>query len=305
MKTLQAISAFVRTVDAGSLSAAGRSLGLSPASVSRLVGSLEDELGVQLLNRSSRSLSLTVPGKEYFLRASKILQDLDEAHRMVGEFKATPKGLLKIHSRTLVGIHLIAPSLKQFSDENPDVVVELTLSENAANLLQDGYDLDIRIGELQDSMEVVSKLISSERILVASPEYLATHQSITQPMDIARHNCLIYKTNVDFSQWKFAKGERVETVIADGNLHTNNGEVLLRAVLGGQGLAVLTDWTVFPAIQAGKLQIVLPEYRVTQSSFETGIYAVYHQKKRTPPNIKRFIDHLQRTVRQQVGSSTR
>src|SRR5690606_35917836 len=139
------------------------------------------------------------------------------------------------------------------------------------NLLQDGYDIDIRIGELHDSMEVVSKLASAERLLVATPAYLESHKAITKPADLLDHNCLIYKTTTEYSDWKFARDDAIEELSVDGRLRTNNGEVLRGATLSGQGIAMLNDWTVMEDIRNGRLRVVLPDYRVTQSSFDTGI----------------------------------
>jgi len=293
------MKAFVQTVKTGSLSAGGRDLGISSASISRRVSGLEEDLGVRLLNRSSRSLSLTAAGEEYYTRAVRILEELDEARNIVNEFKLVPKGLLKIHSRTGVGIQIITPALRQFSLENPDITVDLVLSENNVNLLQDGYDIDVRIGELHDSSEVVSKLASAERLLVASPEYLQRNPKIERPEDLAGHNCLVYKSTADFSHWKFARNDTITEVQANGNLRTNNAEVLRGAAIKGHGLVVLNDWSVLSDIDSGLLKIVLPEYRVTHSSFDTGIYAVFHQKKRTPPNIRQFVDHLKSAIRKQ------
>jgi len=299
MTNILSMRAFVQTVNAGSLSAGGRALGISSASISRRVSALEEELGVRLLNRSSRSLSLTPAGEEYFARAASILEQIDEARRVANEFKVNPKGLLKVHSRTGVGVQIITPALKQFAEDNPDITVELVLSESSVNLLQDGYDVDIRIGELNDSMEVVSKLSGAERLLVASEQYLSRNPPILTPEDLSEHNCLTYKTSIEYSHWKFAKGDTMKEVPVSGNLRTNNGEVLRGAAISGQGVAVLNDWTVLSDVQSGRLKRVLPDYRVTQSSFDTGIYAVFHQKKRTPLNIRQFVDYLKAAIRRQ------
>lgn len=293
MKALDTVRIFVITLKTGSLSAAGRSLGLSPATISRRISALEKELGVQLLDRTSRRLTATEAGIIFHQRVETILEDMAQAENAARHHKQTLEGRLRVHSRTLVGIQLIAPLLRKFSNRYPDLTVDLHLSEEPVNLVEQNYDVDLRIGKLEDSSYVMRKLGAGERILVGSPEYVKTHPPVKVPEDLLTgHNCLTYRKAQEFTSWKYLKGDRVHELKVAGTMHTNNGEVLRRAALSGLGLALLADWSVAKDREAGLLVRLLPGYRLTNSTFDNGVYALFRHTRMLPHKVRVFVDFL-------------
>jgi len=293
MKALDTVRIFVITLQTGSLSAAGRSLGLSPATISRRISALEEELGVQLLDRSSRRLTATESGHIFHQRAEAILEDMAQAEDAARYTRAAPDGRLRVHSRTLVGIQLIAPLLHRFSAQYPDLTIDLHLSEEPVNLIEQNYDVDLRIGKLEDSSYVMRKLGAGERVLVASPAYVASHTPITVPEDLQTgHNCLTYRKAQEPTFWRYLQGDRVRELKINGTVHANNGEVLRRAALSGLGLALLADWSVNEDIQAGRLVRLLSGYRLTNSTFDNGVYALFRHTRMLPQKVRVFVDFL-------------
>jgi len=293
MKALDTVRIFVITLQTGSLSAAARSLGLSPATISRRITSLEEELGVQLLDRTSRSLTATEAGQIFLRRAEAILEDMAQAENAVRHVKQAPEGRLRVHSRTLVGIQLIAPLLRDFSTLYPDLTVDLHLSEGTVNLVEQNYDVDIRIGKLEDSSYVMRKLAAGERVLVGTPDYVASHPPVHAPEDLLQgHNCLTYRKAQEPTSWRYLQGDQVHELKINGTLHSNNGEVLRRAALSGLGLALLADWSVREDLQAGRLVRLLPEYRLTGSTFDNGVYALFRHTHMLPKRVRVFVDFL-------------
>lgn len=293
MKALDTVRIFVITLQTGSLSAAARSLGLSPATISRRISSLEEELGVHLLDRTTRKLTATDAGAVFLQRAEAILEDMAQAENAVRHETQAPEGRLRVHSRTLVGIQLIAPLLREFAKRYPDLVVDLHLSEEAVNLVEQNYDVDLRIGKLEDSSYVMRKLGSGERVLVATPEYLREHPPIAVPEDLSEgHNCLTYRRAMEPTSWRYLQGDRVHEIAVSGTLYSNNGEVLRRAALSGLGLALLADWSVREDVEAGRLVRLLPQYRLTGSTFDNGVYALFRHSRMLPRKVRVFVDFL-------------
>lgn len=293
MKALDTVKIFVITLQTGSLSAAGRSLGLSPATISRRISALEEELGVRLLDRTSRRLTATESGLIFQQRAESILEDMAQAEDAARHTKATPEGRLRVHSRTLVGIQLIAPLLHRFSAQYPDLIVDLHLSEEPVNLVEQNYDVDLRVGKQEDSSYVMRKLGKGERILVASPSYVKANPPIKIPEDLQMsHNCLTYRKAQEPTFWRYLQGDRVRELKISGTMHTNNGEVLRRAALSGMGLALLADWCVNEDIQAGRLVRLLAGYRLTNSTFDNGVYALFRHTRMLPQKVRVFVDFL-------------
>ncbi len=293
MKALDTVRIFVITLQTGSLSAAARSLGLSPATISRRISALEEELGVQLLDRTSRRLTATESGIIFQQRAEGILEDMAQAEAAARHLKQAPEGRLRVHSRSLVGIQLIAPLLNRFSALYPDLTIDLHLSEEPVNLVEQNYDVDLRIGKLEDSSYVMRKLGSGERILVASPSYIESHAAITRPEDLETgHNCLTYRKAQEPTFWRYLQGDRALDLKVSGTVHANNGEVLRRAALSGLGLALLANWSVTEDIRAGRLVRLLPGYRLTNSTFDNGVYALFRHTRMLPQKVRVFVDFL-------------
>ena len=292
MRRLQAMELFVSAVREGSFSAAGRRAGLSPAAVSRQIAALEASLGTQLLNRTSRSLALTEAGREYLARLEPILQDIAAAEAAAAALHATPRGTLRLHSRTMFGMRVVAPLIPAFQARYPELRVELRLAERPARLAEDDVDIDLRIGAPPEGQLMQRLLLRSERMLVASPDYLARQPPVCAPRDLLVQDCLTYWVGPEDVTWRFlAEGELLELAIA-ARFTSNNGEVLRQLALAGHGIALLDDYTVRDELAAGRLVRLLPGWQVTNSSFEVGIYAIFRQSGLLPAKIRAFLDFL-------------
>lgn len=293
MEWIQTIRSFTAAVQEGSLSGAGRLLGLSPASISRHIASLETRLQTQLLKRSSRSLALTEAGEIYYAQVEQVLQQLAEANRSVTQLQAKPQGVLRIHSRMLVGELMIMPNLPEFLARYPDITVDLMLSNNIASVMDQNTDIDIRIGRLEDSSLIARKLASSERVVCAAPAYLDRHPPINRPSDLKNHNCLAYRTNLGTPVWRFKDADnRVEEVQITGNLRTDFGYALVEMARAGLGIALLPDWSVRRELAEGRLVRLLPGYLVSHIDFENGVYAVFPSSRQTSTKLRVFIDFM-------------
>lgn len=303
MEWLKAAKVFESVVHAGSLSAAARRQGLSPASVSRHVGDLENALGVRLLNRSSRRLSLTEAGRVYFDRIEEILVQIAEAENAVGQLAAVPQGLLRVHSRMLVGQQYIVPALGRFVEAHPGVRIDLQMSNFPRDIVSEGIDVDIRIGKLADSALVARKLASSRRMLVAAPRYLATRAAPERPEDLAQHSCLTYRLDLGDAVWRFRRaGEPDREVAVGGVLQSDDGRALLAAVEDGLGIALMNDWSVRMQVARGRLVPVLEAWDVSHlTSFDSGIYAVFQKSRHLPLKTRTFVDFLGAEFRSRLG----
>lgn len=298
MEWVQTLRSFVSAVQQGSLSGAGRLLGTSPASISRHISSLEDQLGTQLLKRSSRNLALTEAGEIYYVQVDQILQQLAEANRSVVSLQSEPQGVLRVHSRMLVGQLMIVPSLPEFLARYPDITVDLMMSNNIAPVMEQGVDVDIRIGSLQDSSLIARKLASSDRLLVATPDYLSAHPPINTPQDLRDHNCLSYRINLGTPVWRFRDDEdRVEEVPIKGNLKADFGFALVEMARAGLGIALLPDWSVRRDVEEGRLVRLLESYSVSHIDFDNGVYAVFPASRQTSVKLRLFIDYIAEVFR--------
>ena len=295
MDWLQPMRIFVSVVQNGSLSSASRALGLSPASVSRHISSLEASLGCRLVNRSSRKLTLTEAGELYFSKVERILQQVAEANDSVAQLQTTPRGTLRVHSRMLVGHLIVVPALPAFLAQHPEIKVDLLLSNSTVDLVERNIDIDVRIGKLNDSSLVARRLAAAERALCAAPSYLARNPRVAKPADLDAHNCLTYRINVGQTVWRFidAAGTMQEVQVG-GSLQSDNGLALLSATLAGVGIALMPDWAVREPIADGRLVRLLPEFRVSHIEFDNGVYAVY-QRTLMSAKVRAFIDFLAAT----------
>jgi DNA-binding transcriptional LysR family regulator len=303
METLQTMRLFVKVVDSGSFSAAGRAAGLSPASISRHMSALEQSLGVQLINRTSRKLALTDVGQLYLRRVTDILSQLDDLTDEVSEHQTTPRGLLHVHARVAVGIHFLAPVLPSFLKRYPDVTVKLWLTEEPRDLIENKIDVAIRLGNLDEPLLAVRKICSAgPRIIFGTPAYLASRPKIEKPEDLLAHNCLTWQLDGRFEDghatWRFRRGGEVKELRLAGNLQVNNSELLRAATLADVGLALLPDWCIGEELATGQLRRVLPDYEITPTTFDYGIYAVFQRSPHVPPKIRALIEHMVSHFRQ-------
>jgi DNA-binding transcriptional LysR family regulator len=296
--SLQPMRIFVSVVQNGSLSSAGRQLGLSPASVSRHISALEASLGCRLVNRTSRKLTLTEAGELYFAKVEQILHQIAEANDSVAQLQSMPRGTLRVHSRMLVGHLYVVPALPTFLAQNPEVKIDLLLSNRVADLVEQNIDIDIRIGKLLDSSLVAKKLAVSERILCAAPGYLRQRPAIRKPSDLAAHNCLTYRINLGRTVWRFLnRSDVLEEIPVAGNLQSDNGQALLAATRAGVGVSLMPDWAVRDDLASGKLRRLLANYRISHIEFDNGVYAVYQQSRNLPAKVRVFLDFLEATFK--------
>jgi DNA-binding transcriptional LysR family regulator len=293
MDWLQPMRMFVCVVQSGSMSSAGRHLGLSPASVSRQITALEDSLRCRLVNRTSRRITLTEAGELYYAKVEQILHEIEEANESVTQMQAVPRGTLRVHSRMLVGHLHIVPILPVFLAQHPEIKVDLLLSNRVVGLVEENIDVDIRIGKLVDSSLAARKLASAERVLCAAPVYLRARPAPERPSDLLRHNCLTYRINLGRAVWRFSDGAgKLEEVQVAGNFQTDNGLALLAATLGGLGIALMPDWSVRNELASGQLRRLLPQYSVSHMEFDNGVYAVFQKDRHMSAKVRAFIDFL-------------
>lgn len=296
LDSLQPIRIFVSVVQNGSLSAAGRHLGLSPASVSRHLGALEAALACRLINRTSRKLTLTEAGELYYSKVEQLLQQIAEANSSVSALQSQPRGTLRVHARMLVGQLIVVPALPRFLVDNPEVRVDLMMSNRVIDLVEQNVDIDVRIGKLRDSSLVAKRLAVSERVICAAPAYLRRGGAIERPADVTTHNCLSYRIDIGPTVWRFRDVDgRLTEVAVTGNLQSDHGFSLLEATRAGVGLALMPDWAVRDDLASGQLVRVLPDYAISHIEFDNGVYAVYQASKNLSAKVRRFLTFLEQT----------
>lgn len=288
-RDLTDLQIFTRAVRLGSLAAAGRELGYSNAVVSKRMQRLEESLKVRLLNRSTRKLSLTAEGAVYFEHCCAILAELQEVESQIAGGDGMPHGTLRVSVPAAFGRLHIAPLVPEFLRRYPAVNLSLHLSDQRVDLIEDGFDLAIRIGELTDSSMVARYLGQDNRQVVATPEYIRQHGCPTCPDDLLHHNALLFTGSSRLDHWRFVdKQGREQWVKVHGNFDTNNCDALREAILAGLGIALRPKWDVWRDIQTGAMQVLLPDYQ--QPSYP--IHAIYPSRKQLSLRVRAFIDML-------------
>jgi DNA-binding transcriptional LysR family regulator len=282
------MAVFAKVVESASFAAAARHFDMSPAMVSKHVRTLEERLGVRLLNRTTRHVSATEVGQNYYERCLRILSELEDAERAAGDLQAAPRGLLRVTTSVSFGAHQLAPAIADYLIAYPDVSVDLSLHDNYVDLLEERIDLAIRLGQLADSSLIAKKLYAVEMVLCASPGYLAANGTPQKPRDLSKHSCLIY-TYAAPRAWAFTDPEGKEEVIRiSGRLLANGGDALLALALKDTGILLGPDYLVADDLSAGRLIRLLPDFK-TQ---ETPVYAVYPHSHFLSAKTRTFIDFL-------------
>ena len=279
---------FARVARTGNMSAAGREMGLSPAVVSKRISLLEERLNVRLFQRTTRQLTLTETGEGYFKRVVDILNLIEEAENFVNRRNTTPRGLLKVTAPTSFSRLHIAPFLPAFLAKYPEIELEFHLTDNFVDIIREGFDVAIRIGELQDSSLVQRKLAADTRVVCASPKYLeGAEQGIpTTLADLDFHNCLSAGAQ---DYWRLEGPDGQHQLRVKGNIRSNSFEFMREALLSGLGLGLRSTWDIGPELKSGALKVVLPEYR---GSSNVAIYAVYPCRDFMPEKVNVFIEYL-------------
>ena len=282
------MSVFVNVVREGGFSAAAKVLELAPSAVSKQVSRLEDRLNVRLLNRTTRQLSMTEEGETYFQRATAILADIEEAESLVADRHGSPRGMLRVTSSITFGRHQIVPLMPEFLNAFPDVRLQLSLSDNVVDLVQERFDVAIRVADLNDSSLVVRRLAVDRRVVCAAPSYLERYGTPQSPEALRDHNCLVIMNIPSMQDWEFIFGGTTRKIHVEGRLETNSGVAVHEAALDSIGIAQLPAYLVAPDLRAGRLVSFL-EDRLAKGKT---IYVVYPHTRHLSPKVRAFIDFL-------------
>jgi DNA-binding transcriptional LysR family regulator len=286
MDRLGAMAVFAKTVELGSFSAAADALRMSPQLVGKQVGQLEQHLGVQLLQRTTRRQSLTEVGRRFYERAKLILAEMEAAEGLAAESHATPRGTLRVNAPVSFGSYALAKVLPDYVRENPHVSVDLTLSNRIIDLVDEGYDAVFRVGELADSGLIARALAPYRLILCAAPAYLVRCSALCIPSDLQAHDCLGFAHARLGTHWDFDGPDGRVSVAVSGPLMADHSDPLLWAALAGLGVALLPSEVVEPALQAGRLVEVLQGYRAPNHP----MHLLHGADRRLTPKLRSFID---------------
>lgn len=290
MDPIKQLQAFVNAATRGSLSAAAHIESVTPAVIGRRLDALESRLGVKLLLRTTRRLSLTFEGQAFLEDCQRILNDLANAEAAVSLGGIRASGYLKLSAPAGFGRRHVAPQVATFMQTNPDVTVRLDLTDRLVDLLNEGVDCAVRIGEMADSSLASSKLGEMRRVVVASPAYLAAYGTPRSPKDLSAHNCLSLGQQRGWTLRNDADGE-VSNYKVSGSFECNDGAVLHEWALAGQGLAWRSMWEVGDDLRNGRLVSVLDDFAAPP----VGIYALFPQRRHLPLRVRLFIDQIRNT----------
>lgn len=289
MDKLVAMRTFRRVVELGGFAAAARDLGLSNAAVSKHVAELEAHLGATLLTRTTRRLSVTEAGRGYYDRCARILDDVREADIAVRELQTAPRGLLRVNAPMSFGLKHLSPILPEFMARYPEVRVDLAMNDRVVDLIEEGFDVALRIrAELADSSLIARRLASVRRVLCASPAYLAKHGAPVAAEDLARHRCLVYSLSEAPNAWTLRRPGGEVTVKVEGWLTANSSLVLRDALLNGGGVALVPTFLIGSDLDDGRLTRILGDHEAAGRT----LFAVYPPGRHLSPKVRAFVDFL-------------
>jgi DNA-binding transcriptional LysR family regulator len=289
MDRLGAIQVFAQVVESGSFAKAAERLGLSTSAASRQVAELEGHLQTRLLNRTTRKVSLTETGRAFYERSVQLLADLAEAEQEASRAAVEPRGTVRLTTSVNFGVRHVAPAIADFLAEHPGVRFDVSLSDRVVDLVEEGFDLGIRIGTPGADNLVARKLGETRLVPCASPAYLAAHGAPATPEDLARHNCFTYEYTSPRNVWRFRDRSGAERAVrVSGTLHSNNGDLLAEAAARGAGVVFEPAFIVGPDVRAGRLVPLLQEF----VPLPVPIYAVYPSRKHLSAKVRRFVEFL-------------
>ena len=287
-ETIGSIPVFVAVVDAQSFTKAAAKLGLTRSAVSRRISDLEDDLGVRLLHRTTRRLSLTEAGERYLDHARRALDEAVAAEDAATELQRVPSGRLRINTPMSFGRLHVAPAIPSFLATFPKIQIDMTMEDRTVDLVEGGYDLAIRVGNLEDSTLVARKLAPNRNLVCASQAYLDEHSAPCVPHDLLEHDCLLYAYFSEANEWSFLRDGRTERVRVSGSYRVNNSEALREAILKGVGVGRSPTFAVGPDLASGRLVQLLCDYEMPSQD----IYAIWPERSHLPPKVRAFIDFL-------------
>ncbi|WP_334528655.1 LysR family transcriptional regulator [Bradyrhizobium sp. AZCC 2230] len=288
MDKLASLRAFVKVVESGSFSEAGRQLRLSRSAMSKYVSDLEESLGVQLLNRTTRHASANENGQLYYERALVILSELEAADQAVTHLQSTPRGLLRINAPMSFGTIRLGPALADFMIKYPEMQLQLVLGDNLVDPVQDGFDVTLRIAELESSSLIARKIAPMPRVICASSDYLKRHGTPRHPQDLRGHVSLTYGFLLTGNQWKLTGADGEHWIQPAWSLCVNNAEVLRDVALKGRGVALIPEFIAREALQKGRLKEVLKDFWAPPLA----LYAIYPPTRHLSIKVRLFIDFL-------------
>jgi DNA-binding transcriptional LysR family regulator len=288
MDRLETMSLFMRVAELGSFSKAADQSGLAHSAVTRRIARLEAHLGVKLIARTTRRVSLTSAGAVYLKRCHEILDLVQESESEIAEERTSPRGDIRISLPMSFGIARMIPLLLDFSRDYPGVRLELDFTDRRVKLVEEGVDVAIRVARELDPHDVARKLASSRSAIVAAPEYLARHGRPTHPADLQGHECLTYTGATTGAKWQFLVSDRIQSVPVGGRIQANNGDALTQAVTRGLGIAYLPEFIVEAHLQTGQLVEILSDFATPG----LGIYAVLSGNRHIPQRIRLLVDFL-------------
>jgi LysR family transcriptional regulator, transcriptional activator for dmlA len=295
---------FSALAGAGSLSAAARELGVTTPAVSKHLALMESRVGVSLVNRTTRRMSLTPEGDLVLEHARRILGQINDIEELIGVSKATPRGLLRVNATLGFGRSHVAPLISRFVRRHPQVEVQLQLSVNPPPLTDDSFDVCIRFGAPPDSRAIARHIAPNRRLLCAAPAYLARHGTPKVPHDLARHNCIgIRQGEEAYGVWRLTSGRgrnaATEAVKTRGNLTTNDGEIAVNWALDGHGILMRAEWDIDRYLKNGRLVQVLPQYDTPDAD----IHAVYPQRHQLAARVRAFVDFVALSLTQRAAAN--
>ncbi|MGJ5175691.1 LysR family transcriptional regulator [Bradyrhizobium oligotrophicum] len=288
MDKLSSLRAFVKVVESGSFAEAGRQLRLSRSAISKYIGELEQSLGVQLIVRTTRHASPTETGQRYFERAVSILAELDAADQAVSQSQAAPRGLLRVNAPMSFGTMRLGPVVADFMVLYPELQLQIVLSDDLLDPVQDGFDVTLRIAELESSSLVARRIMPVERVICAAPAYLARHGTPGSPEDLRRHTSLTYGFLLTGNQWKLTGRDGDHWIQPAWTLCVNNAEVLRDVAIRGQGIALIPRFIATDALASGALTAILADYTAPPLA----LYAIYPPTRHLSVKVRLFIDFL-------------
>ncbi|RZA36151.1 MAG: LysR family transcriptional regulator [Lysobacteraceae bacterium] len=280
---------FVLLARHGSLAAAARALDLTPPAATKRLAGLESRLGVRLVNRTTRSLSLTSEGETYLAHAARILAEIKEMEDAVSQGRATPRGLLRVNATLGFGRTTIAPLVSAFARRYPEVELQMEVTDRPVDLVESGFDLAIRFGALPDKRLNARRIMSNRRFLCASPAYLERHGTPASLAELANHRCIIHRQNDDaYGIWRFQHQDHTEVVKVHGMLSSNDGDIVLGWALDGHGILIRSEWDLARYLDSGRLRMVLPEFALPAAD----LFVYYPSQRNQTVRARAFIDFL-------------
>ena len=294
---ISTLQTFIEVMRLGSFAAVAKQHNIDPSSVSRSIAGLEKELGVRLLQRTTRKLVPTEAGLIYLQRIEPLIEEIQQAASVVAEVAGQPKGILRVTASVSFGLICIVPLLPKFRTAYPDLEIDLLLTDSVVDIFTERIDIAIRLGTLPDSTLIARQLIPTRYFVCASPDYLKNKETIIRPQDIMQHDCLLFPLAGFRSRWIFKdKQNALDKVPVSGSITISSAIALKQCAIAGLGLALLADWAISEELKTGRLINVLSDYRVTATDFNTSAWLVYPSRAYLPLKVRVFSDFLRKNI---------